>query len=166
MRKSRLIRGILVCFVLTALTMAFASPASAQMGTQAGSFTEGCAVTSVVLHGQQPATIACLKHTDTTLAVSPNTSRSGCNGYNLMVSDSHSHAWCFKGTGYLAYRINDIWGFTSNNYNGWFRIYPNGSTNGWFQTWNSPGQIYDYFPYDGQHSITQICIKRSSSTTC
>lgn len=165
MKKSSA-RALMIILAICALALVFVSPANAQ-SYSASHPTGHCAVTSITLHGTQPATITCLKQSISTHGITPFTYRDyGCSSYNLIITDVYQNGYCFNGTGYLPYHITYIWGFTSNNYNGWFRMYPEGSTSGWFQDWNSPGAIYDFGVYDGSNSITQICINRSSPTTC
>jgi hypothetical protein len=144
----------------------------AQSATRSATPIKECVLTNIALHGSKPATITCAKwgqkQVKSSAIIHPGTTPISCSaGWWYEISNGTTTT-CFTGTGYLAYRMNNINYINSvTSYPSWLRIYPNGSTNGCYLNIHGFAVAGGFFIIDGTHSITQIDIgANQTSATC
>jgi hypothetical protein len=131
------------------LIVAVAGTAAAAPSTTART----CVQTTVVLHGHRPATTSCTRWATPGKSGLSKTSFTSCANpaRTVDIYNTSYHDWCFTGTGYLAYRITNVYAISSLAW-GWVRMYD--SSGGWYQTLFGDGKWYYY----NSTLITQICI--------
>ncbi len=153
----RFVSFVVAVAVLVSL-FSFASTGTASAHAQSTKQAPVCAVTYVYLHGHQPATTTCAKWATPGPdgKVTPLTGVTSCANPDRKVDiyDTSGHDVCFIGTGYFGFHIANVWSISSLDW-GWVMMYPNGSTNGWYESLRGDGQWYYY---NGNVSITQICV--------
>lgn len=152
------------CFAILLTLMS--SPAYAKSVSPSSS-TLQCTATSIALHGTQPATItsgamACMKSTP--LHPLSVVESSICGTQQLDLVDNNGNYYCFYGTGYLGYRVNNVVQYNNYDYPAWVRIYPNGSTNGCFFNMSTFSSGSHTSLFNGAHSITQVDINGTQSS--
>jgi hypothetical protein len=126
--------------------------------------TKVCLRTNIALHGSKPATITCTKwghkQVNSPAAIHPQISPTACGAGTLEFdSSSSSTQYCFTGTGYLGFRIGDVWRLSSSvNYLAWALIYPDGSTQGCYMNIYLGTEASNFYLVLGNHTITQVYI--------
>lgn len=125
--------------------------------------TKQCVVTNVTLHSSKPATITCAKwgqkQVNTPATIHPRISPTACGRAGTLEFDGPSTQFCFTGTGYIGFRISDIWYLdNTTNYLAWVLIYPDGSSQGCYMNIYLATQVTNFYLVLGNHSITQIYI--------
>lgn len=117
---------------------------------------KGCAVTYITLRDSQPPTLTCVKRE--TKGEVPFTNITSCyNPAETLYIIGDQGTVCFAGQGYLGFHLTHVYEAVAGDY-GWLKMYPSGQQNGFFFSFYDGYSEFDYYPFDGHHDITQICL--------
>lgn len=147
----------LVPVVLLALTGFVSAPGAHAMSPNAFPL-KGCALTHIVLHGYQPATITCTLLQKDVSNVHPDTQVQNCYDPNATAEIAADQGdVCFGGYGYLGIHLTHLSYFWTSH-NGWMKLYNDSTSTAIIYSFFG-GQLSTYtgYPTDGNHDITQFC---------
>ncbi len=117
---------------------------------------KGCAVTHVILHGMLSPSVTCSQLASASSSVSPFTGVTNCSSqWNLGIRGAEGN-FCFSGTGYMAIRITHLVAYYTA-LNGWLRMYPSGSTSGFFYNIDANSSDSNSGYFNSHYDITQVC---------